>query len=827
MTGKRWDRKPVVATMGEFDGKLPPHDLALERAVLACALTDPDSGAEELVAIVRPEDFYSEAHRVTWQAVVDLVEAGKIPDFIHVQARLRAKEQLGIVNGGEYLTEIASAACTPTQVLEYAKAVAGKARQRAMMVALHRSIAEAYVGDVDSTEYLAQTIARVEAAGRLEDLDALPMWMDDVVKAELASFRKNSTEVAIAKTGLVDVDEKLFIRAGDLVILAARPGMGKAQSVDELIMTPSGPRRMGDLVAGDLVTGASGEPTRVTGIFERGSLDLFRVTFDDGTFTSCCDDHLWLTRTRSERRRGLPGSVRSTRDIRATLTRDGSGGRNHSIPYCGAVVFDEAAALPVAAYIVGAWLGDGSSSRNAIQLHNSEADVKAMFIDGLCENDTATLTPRSVSATGATRGDTLRVRRVRRTAAPSRTSDALGSLGLRGAKSHTKFVPPAYLRASIADRIALLRGLLDTDGHVDDTGTTVEFSTSSPALAEGVVELVRGLGGSVSSVIRSSAYRQRGALRECRPSHRLRIAFPAGNVIPVSSAKHLARWKAGPSRVSERFIVSVERAGSAICRCISVAAADHLYVTAQGIVTHNTSLAVQAAIATGNALVVSLEMPQGQLGRRSMSTGIGMDFVRAVGQGNDTVVVGKVAEAFKAVRAANVMIVDKPSLSVAQVRAFARYTDRELQKRGKGRLRCVVIDYLQLMRDPETRSRNGNREQEVSEISQGLKALAKDLGIAVIALSQLNRGVESRSDKRPLMSDLRESGAIEQDADKIVFIFNENYYAKKDIGPVVPVEIIVSKQRQGAIGTVTVSWEAQTTTFHNAKSDEYAGDAWS
>lgn len=467
MSGKRWDRKPAVATMGEFDGKLPPHDLALERAVLACALTDPDSGAEELVAIVRPEDFYSEAHRVTWQAVVDLVDAGKIPDFIHVQARLRAKEQLGIVNGGEYLTEIASAACTPTQVTEYAKAVAGKARQRAMMVALHRSIAEAYVGDVDATEYLAQTIARVEAAGRLEDLDALPMWMDDVVKAELASFRKNSTEVAIAKTGLADVDEKLFIRAGDLVILAARPGMGK------------------------------------------------------------------------------------------------------------------------------------------------------------------------------------------------------------------------------------------------------------------------------------------------------------------------------------------------------------------------TSLAVQAAIATGNALVVSLEMPQGQLGRRSMSTGIGMDFVRAVGQGNDAVVVGKVAEAFKAVRAANVMIVDKPSLSVAQVRAFARYTDRELQKRGKGRLRCVVIDYLQLMRDPETRSRNGNREQEVSEISQGLKALAKDLGIAVIALSQLNRGVESRSDKRPLMSDLRESGAIEQDADKIVFIFNENYYAKKDIGPVVPVEIIVSKQRQGAIGTVTVSWEAQTTTFHNAKSDEYAGDAWS
>lgn len=795
MSGKRWDRKPAVATMGEFDGKLPPHDLALERAVLACALTDPDSGAEELVAIVRPEDFYSEAHRVTWQAVVDLVEAGKIPDFIHVQARLRAKEQLGIVNGGEYLTEIASAACTPTQVAEYAKLVAGKSRQRAMMVALHRSIAEAYTGDADPSEYLAQTIARVEAAGRLEDLDALPMWMDDVVKAELASFRKNSTEVAIAKTGLADVDEKLFIRAGDLVILAARPGMGKAQSVDELIMTPSGPRRMGDLVAGDLVTGASGEPTRVTGIFERGSLDLFRVTFDDGTFTSCCDDHLWLTRTRSERRRGLPGSVRSTRDIRATLTRDGSGGRNHSIPYCGAVVFDEAAALPVAAYIVGAWLGDGSSSRNAIQLHNSEADVKAMFIDGLCENDTATLTPRSVSATGAT--------------------------------PHTKFVPPAYLRASIADRIALLRGLLDTDGHVDDTGTTVEFSTSSPALAEGVVELVRGLGGSVSSVIRSSAYRQRGALRECRPSHRLRIAFPAGNVIPVSSAKHLARWKAGPSRVSERFIVSVERAGSAICRCISVAAADHLYVTAQGIVTHNTSLAVQAAIATGNALVVSLEMPQGQLGRRSMSTGIGMDFVRAVGQGNDAVVVGKVAEAFKAVRAANVMIVDKPSLSVAQVRAFARYTDRELQKRGRGRLRCVVIDYLQLMRDPETRSRNGNREQEISEISQGLKALAKDLGIAVIALSQLNRGVESRSDKRPLMSDLRESGAIEQDADKIVFIYRENYYAKKDLGPVEPVEIIVSKQRQGAIGTVAVSWEGQTTTFHNAESDEYAGDAWS
>jgi replicative DNA helicase len=135
-------------------------------------------------------------------------------------------------------------------------------------------------------------------------------------------------------------------------------------------------------------------------------------------------------------------------------------------------------------------------------------------------------------------------------------------------------------------------------------------------------------------------------------------------------------------------------------------------------------------------------------------------------------------------------------------------------------LSLVVVDYLQLMRGTSgSRNMSMNREQEISEISRGLKALAKELGVPVIAASQLNRGVESRNDKRPMLSDLRESGAIEQDADMVIFIHRDEVYNRdnseeKGIG-----EVIIGKHRAGAVGSVKLAWIGQYTTFANLAQD--------
>lgn len=159
---------------------------------------------------------------------------------------------------------------------------------------------------------------------------------------------------------------------------------------------------------------------------------------------------------------------------------------------------------------------------------------------------------------------------------------------------------------------------------------------------------------------------------------------------------------------------------------------------------------------------------------------------------------------------ASIYIDDTPAINSMEMRAKTRRL-----KADKG-LDLVIVDYLQLM---SGRSRSDNREQEISEISRSLKALAKELGVPVLALSQLNRGVENRMDKRPILADLRESGAIEQDADVIIFIYRDEVYNKESMEKGIA-EIIIGKQRNGPVGTKKLTWLDKYTRFEGMTSRE-------
>ncbi|NOQ93297.1 MAG: AAA family ATPase, partial [Methylophaga sp.] len=154
---------------------------------------------------------------------------------------------------------------------------------------------------------------------------------------------------------------------------------------------------------------------------------------------------------------------------------------------------------------------------------------------------------------------------------------------------------------------------------------------------------------------------------------------------------------------------------------------------------------------------------------------------------------------------------DTPALTVTELRARAR------RLKAKGDLSLIVIDYIQLMQGT---GKGENRTTEVSEISRSLKALAKELNVPVVALSQLNRSLEQRPNKRPIMSDLRESGAIEQDADLIVFIYRDEVY-NEDSPEKGKAEIIIAKQRNGPIGTVALTFQGKYTRFENFAYNNY------
>jgi replicative DNA helicase len=214
------------------------------------------------------------------------------------------------------------------------------------------------------------------------------------------------------------------------------------------------------------------------------------------------------------------------------------------------------------------------------------------------------------------------------------------------------------------------------------------------------------------------------------------------------------------------------------------------------------------------ALVFSMEMPGDQLAMRSLSS---------LGQiEQHRLRTGKLQEddwprfssAVSILSETNLLIDDTPGLSPAEIRARARRVMRE-----QGELGVIVVDYLQLMQVPGSKE---NRTAEISEISRSLKLLAKELSVPVIALSQLNRELEHRPNKRPVMSDLRESGAIEQDADLIAFIYRDEVYNKESPDKGVA-EIIIAKQRNGPIGTVRLTFRGQYCRFENFANNASGG----
>lgn len=219
------------------------------------------------------------------------------------------------------------------------------------------------------------------------------------------------------------------------------------------------------------------------------------------------------------------------------------------------------------------------------------------------------------------------------------------------------------------------------------------------------------------------------------------------------------------------------------------------------------NLALNAAMKSKKGvLLFSLEMSSSQLLQRllSIEAGIGLQKIRNGFLDSDDW--GKLGLASMKLSNSEINIADLPNVNVLEIRAIAR------RLKAAGKLDMVIIDYLQLIKGNS--AKGDNRQQEISEISRALKGIARELDIPIIALSQLSRATEQRADRRPMLSDLRESGAIEQDADMVMFLYRDDYY-NEDSEDKGLTEVIIGKQRNGPVGTIKLRFFHEYTKFEN------------
>lgn len=224
------------------------------------------------------------------------------------------------------------------------------------------------------------------------------------------------------------------------------------------------------------------------------------------------------------------------------------------------------------------------------------------------------------------------------------------------------------------------------------------------------------------------------------------------------------------------------------------------------------NLALNAAKVNKSVLIFSLEMSSSQLLQRfiAIEAGIGLQKIRTgFLNENDW---GRMGLASETLMKTQLNIADLPNATVLEIRAVAR------RMKAAGKLDIIIIDYLQLIKNSNGKSEN--RQQEISDISRSLKGIARELDVPIIALSQLSRAPEQRADRRPVLSDLRESGAIEQDADMVAFLYRDDYYNEESEAKGIT-EIIIGKQRNGPVGTVKLRFFHELTKFANYTNKVY------
>ncbi|WP_366146509.1 replicative DNA helicase [uncultured Pseudokineococcus sp.] len=845
------DRFEAAGPPSEDLGRTPPQDVAAEQSVLGGMMLSKDAIAD-VVEVLRGTDFYRPNHESVFEAVTDLYGRGEPADAVTVAAELNRRGDLGRVGGAAYLHTLIASVPTAANAGYYAEIVRERAVLRRLVEAGTRIVQMGYAsggGDVDGIVDSAQAeVYKVTERRSSEDYLPIADIIEGTIDEIEASSHRGEGMVGVP-TGFADLDQLTNgLHPGQMIVIAARPAIGKALALDTPLPTPTGWTTMGEVQVGDRLLAADGTPTEVVAATDvLLNRTCYEVVLDDGTRVVADAQHQWLTDTRASRRGSASAAVRTTEEIAATVRLETADRRlNHSVSTAAPLQLP-AAELPLPPYALGVWLGDGDSAGARYTSADPEIamhlEAEGLVVEGQtgltyvlrppepepeprsCVVCGAAFTPRTSQVRSCGRSCGGRAKAVS-APVPAPTCPDCGrpSSGLRRCQAcrddhgtvtallrglgvlGRKHIPGAYLRASEAQRRALLAGLLDTDGTVNPTGS-VQIALTDQRLLEDVRELVLSLGYRCGT----STRRVRGRSEESSTCWTL--TFTTHDDVFRLERKRLVHKERTKDRVEQRtrrrYITEVRPVPGVPVRCVQIDHPSHLYLATRAMVpTHNSTvgldIARSASIKNGlPSVVFSLEMSRNEITMRLLSAEatVSLQHMRKGTMREEDWT--RLARTMGKVSEAPLFIDDSPNMSLMEIRSKCR---RLKQRHG---LKLVVIDYLQLM---SSGKRVESRQQEVSEFSRALKLLAKELEVPVIAISQLNRGAEQRTDKKPAMSDLRESGSIEQDADMVILLHREDAY-ERESPRAGEADLIVAKHRNGPTDTITVAFQGHYSRF--------------
>jgi replicative DNA helicase len=876
----------AISVPPETSGKLPPQNEEAETSVLGAVLLSEQALDGLLIDIkLRPEDFYRERHRLIFQAMIRLKEKSdpEPVDALTVAEQLARSGELEEAGGTAYVHSLPNLVPSAGNVRHYGRIVKNHALMRRLLDTTRRIQDDVFTFVGPPKELLEQAeselfkIAHDERTGELRPIE-------DVLHDELDKLERISREgIAMTgtPTGFTDLDELTGgLQPGNLIVLAARPSMGKCLTGDTLIFDPTtGQRRtlrevveLGERGADVWVASLGGDlklrPARASAVLRSGVQGVYRLTTRLGRRIQLTANHPLFT---------MQG-WRELRDLRP--------GARIAVPRLLPRIASEQRMADPEIVLLAALIADGNlTNRTPRFCYGPDSPVLEEVERAVAEMGVGVHHDGHGNAS-LSNG---------RGSAVNPVTELCKRHGIWGKRSEDKFVPEAVFGLDEEQIARFLSVLFGCDGYVhqSDRVAHVGYCTISEVLARDVQHLLLRLGivGTIRELPRK-VYEGTGKIaREVRITDQMSLkAFCTrvgacgkdeaadrmtarlagiqtrsyGDSLPhevwdrivVAKADRSWRelsvatgrpanhnWHVGTRTLSRHLlaeiapwsgdaelealaasdiwwdeILSIEPIGEQETYDLTVP--EHANFVADDVIVHNsalvTNIAENAAVEHDKPVALfSLEMSETELAQRFIASQskLNGDDLRKGRVRPDRW--PKVVKATEKLASSPLFIDDSSDVGILDLRAKAR------RLHARHELGLVIVDYLQLMR---AENHSDSRVEQVGQISRGLKMLARELKVPVIAVSQLSRAVESRNPPRPMLSDLRESGQIEQDADLVMFIYRDEYYNRDSERPG-EADILVAKHRNGPVGDVVLTFLSRYPKFANMYREREFGGA--